>query len=1274
MNMKHLLTKLFAIFAIAFLFNACVEDDDFDVPEIPPVEEIQEIISEGGDQATFVNCLSEDFQSYEDGQSSFTMYENVSTVGTRLWNSDQFNGEGTITLSAFNAQGFVYTYFVIPVNFDEADAFSFATQDRYWNGDPLKVKIVTNYSITDNIAEADIEDITGSFAISSGNEEAGSGPKVPSGSFDLSSYSGNGFIAFKYEGSGDGITTTIHIDDIVIVDNEDDNCAVGGNNGACFSEEFSYPDGTTAISGSQNITVQGSNGWNVASFGGESYLFSSAFETGEVLENWFIQGVDFDVAESMSFETLSGFANGDVLSVQLSTDYDFESEDPTSATWTDITDQFEISNNSDGFADSWTESGEYTFDLEGQGFVAFVYNGDSNGATTAMELDDIQYFTEADGDCVYPISDDGGTGTTGDILISEVADPADNTGARFVELYNPGESTIDLSGWSLLLYSNANTEANGTTNLTGTIAPGETYIIADNATEFEAQFSLAADIDGSVNTNGNDNFELVDGSGNVVDAFGVPGEDGTGTDHDFVDGRAVRNADVITPNTTYDAAEWTITQNVNTGTGEYTPGSHPDEDTGTGDGQTSIGGDNAMPTACLTEDFTSFANNQTEFADYENVTIVGDRFWEIRTFGGNQYIQNSAFNGNGEYDSWFLVNVDFDNADTFSFNSKDGYYNGDALTVLYSTTHSVGQEIVPADWTDITSEFTIASGSTDGYPDNYTASGEWDLSSVSGSGFIAFRYQGNSEATTTTMQVDDITIVDNEDSDCTGETPAEVCFTEDYESFTSGDTELPTYQNVNTASGTELWEVREFSANKYIQMSAFNTGAEQTAWYIMGVNFDDATGISFDTKDGFNNGDPLTVWYSTDYDEQGDPSGATWEPITDQFTIATGTTSGYAAEFTPSGMYEFTQSGNGYIAFRYDGADDGITTTIQVDNIELFGAGMCKNDLPPVDDGSGPTDSTLLISEIADPANNSNARYVEIYNAGDEAVDLTDWILLLYANANPTASSTNNLEGSIAAGETYVIANNAAEFETEFGFAPDLDGNVNSNGNDNFELVAPDGTVIDVFGVPGEDGEGTDHDFEDGRAVRNADIMMPNSSYTASEWTITLDVDTSTGDYTPGSHPDEDGGGDPTGIIQNGDFESWTGGVLDIWTTESGTNVTEENTIVDEGTSSARFEITTGEQGDTDVRQAINVEAGITYDVSFRVYQEDNKARARLFFDGYENYSDPSLVGEWQDVVFTYTAETTGSIDIGLRFYDIADDWNGGPSIIYVDNFQAVAQ
>lgn len=157
------------------------------------------------------------------------------------------------------------------------------------------------------------------------------------------------------------------------------------------------------------------------------------------------------------------------------------------------------------------------------------------------------------------------------------------------------------------------------------------------------------------------------------------------------------------------------------------------------------------------------------------------------------------------------------------------------------------------------------------------------------------------------------------------------------------------------------------------------------------------------------------------------------------------------------------------------------------------------------------TSNRVFISELADPDNNASARFIELYNADVEPLDLKGWRLNRYTNANTEVSSSIDLSGTTIAGEsTLIISPNADEFELVYGFAPDLAVGTNSpadsNGDDNLELVDPFGTVIDIFGVIGEDGSGTNHEFEDGRALRNSEISEGNPTYTFSEWTIFNDT------------------------------------------------------------------------------------------------------------------------------------------------------------------------
>ena len=52
-------------------------------------------------------------------------------------------------------------------------------------------------------------------------------------------------------------------------------------------------------------------------------------------------------------------------------------------------------------------------------------------------------------------------------------------------------------------------------------------------------------------------------------------------------------------------------------------------------------------------------------------------------------------------------------------------------------------------------------------------------------------------------------------------------------------------------------------------------------------------------------------------------------------------------------------------------------------------------------------------------------------------------------------------------------------------------------------------TIIDMFGVAGEDGTGTAHEFEDGRAERANGVTLPQATWTATEWNVYSDLSNS---------------------------------------------------------------------------------------------------------------------------------------------------------------------
>lgn len=177
---------------------------------------------------------------------------------------------------------------------------------------------------------------------------------------------------------------------------------------------------------------------------------------------------------------------------------------------------------------------------------------------------------------------------------------------------------------------------------------------------------------------------------------------------------------------------------------------------------------------------------------------------------------------------------------------------------------------------------------------------------------------------------------------------------------------------------------------------------------------------------------------------------------------------------------------------------------------------------------------SIFISELADPDNNSSARFIELFNAGNTAVVLNGWKLQRFTNAATTVGNETDLDGiRLEAKSCLVIAADREAFVEVYGFEPDMEARgtsvANSNGDDNIRLLGPGDSVVDSFGRIGEDGSGTDHEFEDGRALRKNPIQYGQRVFASEEWTLWNDtgeagtlnqIQNAPEDYSPGVHPD----------------------------------------------------------------------------------------------------------------------------------------------------------
>lgn len=151
--------------------------------------------------------------------------------------------------------------------------------------------------------------------------------------------------------------------------------------------------------------------------------------------------------------------------------------------------------------------------------------------------------------------------------------------------------------------------------------------------------------------------------------------------------------------------------------------------------------------------------------------------------------------------------------------------------------------------------------------------------------------------------------------------------------------------------------------------------------------------------------------------------------------------------------------------------------------------------------------NAIFISEIADPENNADARFLELYNASESPIPLKGWRLLRYTNGNTGVGSVIDLTGyAIPARNTFVIAKSRSVFMDVYGGVPDLEAGggspADSNGDDTIVLVDYLGEVRDILGTIGVDGSGTAHEFEDGKALRKKPIIRGSPLFNSEEWEV----------------------------------------------------------------------------------------------------------------------------------------------------------------------------
>jgi hypothetical protein len=164
---------------------------------------------------------------------------------------------------------------------------------------------------------------------------------------------------------------------------------------------------------------------------------------------------------------------------------------------------------------------------------------------------------------------------------------------------------------------------------------------------------------------------------------------------------------------------------------------------------------------------------------------------------------------------------------------------------------------------------------------------------------------------------------------------------------TTGNLSLTNWFNVSE-TGTKAFQGKVFGTNKYAQVSAFGaTVPEQEAvnvsWLVSPQIplVSENSYLTFDTKDGFDNGATLQAYIITNWTG----NITTSSKVLLNATISTGHAAGYGTDFVSSGIIPLTGNPEYFrIAFKYTGGYAPLkTTTYQIDNVKVYNEYKSRN-------------------------------------------------------------------------------------------------------------------------------------------------------------------------------------------------------------------------------------------------------------------------------------------------------------------------------------------
>ncbi|MDC0871127.1 hypothetical protein OAP87_07190, partial [Flavobacteriaceae bacterium] len=341
---------------------------------------------------------------------------------------------------------------------------------------------------------------------------------------------------------------------------------------------------------------------------------------------------------------------------------------------------------------STAEAGDYTIDL-----TPLVFDANETLTIPLSINDDADFDDET---IVIDISVTSGTADLGTsthtvtitddetppvptLIITEVADPVDDTSGRFLEIYNNGDSSIDLDAFEVYFVKSTNAGSSyPELALTGTILPNQVMTIASSS-NMNSTYGFTPDFnDSDANGNGDDAYYLYFGggrtSGDILDAYGAIGVDGTGQAWEYEDSRAIRlNPTTISPNATWTSGEWTIESG---DLSDMTPGALENEYRYDGDWKPrNISNASSSNNAYITSDVTL-----TGSLSINNFEVTSGN---VATINGTSLIVNGTSSGNVTYnrtlatENWYLVSSPVVGQDIDAFVASEGLASGTGSNV-----------------------------------------------------------------------------------------------------------------------------------------------------------------------------------------------------------------------------------------------------------------------------------------------------------------------------------------------------------------------------------------------------------------------------------------------------------------------------------------------------------------------------------------------------------------------------------------------------------------